>query len=147
MAGEGDIFSGAVAGGAAGSAIPGIGTAIGAGVGLLGGIFSYLGKQNQADAMRRQQAEELRRKKLQDAQVLGQATAAGAASGVEFDSSSLQGYLGTMKSEMGRQLAWQAAAGSDNASNVDTASMFGLITDLGSTLNGYAKDNRYWRGA
>jgi hypothetical protein len=42
MAGIGDILGGAVSGGAAGSAVPGVGTAIGAGIGLLGGISKYL---------------------------------------------------------------------------------------------------------
>jgi hypothetical protein len=126
--------------------IPGWGTAIGAGVGALAGVFSYLGKQGQADAMARQAAEELRRKKLQDEQVFGQATAGAAASGADFESSSLQGYLGEMKAEMLRQQEWQRRAGATNAGNVSTAGTFGLVSDLGSTLSSFAKDNNYWRG-
>lgn len=145
MAGEGDIFAGVGAGAAAGSVIPGWGTAIGAGLGLASGVFSYLGKQAQADAMRAQKEEELRRQKLKNEQVLGEATAAGAASGIEFDSASLQGYLGNMKAEMARQLEWSRRSGSTNAGNVDAASTFGLLTDIGGTFSNLAKDNRYWR--
>ena len=145
MPGAGDIFAGVAAGGAAGSVVPGIGTAVGAGVGLLSGIFSYLGSQEQARAMRRKAAEELRRKQLQDAQVLGQATAVGAASGVEFDSSSLQGYLGEMRAEMLRQQEWQRASGETNAGNVSQAGTIGLISNLGSTFSSFAKDNNHWR--
>lgn len=147
MAGEGDILSGTASGAATGSLFGPWGTAIGAGVGLLGGISKYLGSQAQADAMRAQKEEELRRKKLQDAQVLGQATAAGAASGIEFDSTSLQGYLGEMKAEMVRQQEWQRRAASTNAGNVSAAGAFGLVGDLGSTISSFAKDNNYWRGA
>lgn len=145
MAGEGDIFAGMLKGGAAGSVVPGWGTAIGAGVGLLGGVFSYLGKQSQAQAMRAQAEEELRRRKMADAQTLGQATAAGAASGIEFESGSLQNYLGSMRAEMQRQQEWQRRAGAANASNVSTAATLGLVTDFAGTLDSYARSNNYWR--
>jgi hypothetical protein len=141
----GDIGSGAATGAAAGSIIPGWGTVIGAGIGAVGGLFSFLGKQNQASAERARLEEELRRKKAQDAQLLGQATASGAASGVEFDSSSLQGYLGEMKAEMARQLEWQRKAGETNIDNGSTASGIGLFTDLAGTMNNLAKQNNYWK--
>lgn len=146
MAGEGDIFSGMLSGGAGGtSAMPGWGTAVGAGLGLVGGVFSYLGKQSQVAAMRAQAEEELRRRKMQDAQVLGQATAAGAASGVDFESTSLQSYLGSMQAEMKRQQEWQRKSAATNAGNMSTASTVGLFTDMGGTLSSFAKANNYWR--
>lgn len=146
MAGEGDILGGTASSAAAGSTFGPWGTAIGAGLGLASGIFKFMGSQAQADAMRAQRAEELRRKKLADAALLGEATAAGASSGVEFDSSSLQGYLGAMKAEMQRQQDWMARAGDTNAGNVSLAGTFGLLSDVGGTLSSYAKANNYWRG-
>jgi hypothetical protein len=148
MAGEANIFADVGGMAAAGSVVPGWGTVIGAGLGLASGLMKYFGGQAQADAMRRQAAEELRRKKLQDAQVFGQATAAGAASGVDFhESTGLQNYLGQMKAEMLRQQEYQRRAGATNASNVSTASSLGLFTDVGGTISNYAKQNSYWRGA
>jgi hypothetical protein len=147
MAGESDIFAGMGSGAAAGSVFGPWGTAVGAGVGLVGGLSKYFGGQATADAMRRQAAEELRRKKLQDAQVFGQATAAGAASGIDFqESTGLQSYLTEMQTEMRRQQEYMRRAGATNAGNVSSAAGFGLFTDLGSTLSSYAKDNNYWRG-
>lgn len=146
MAGEGDIFASVGAGAAAGSVVPGWGTAIGAGLGLASGVMKYFGGQAQADAMRAQAAEELRRKKLQDAQVFGEATAAGAASGIDFqESTGLQSYLGAMKAEMLRQQEFMRRAGATNASNVSSASGLNLFTDVGGTLSSYAKANNYWR--
>lgn len=139
------IFESTAQGAAAGSVVPGWGTAIGAGMGLLSGVFSYFGKEAQADAMRAQAEERARRQKLQDEQVLGKATAGAAASGVEFESGSLQTYLTEMQAEMQRQREWARAAASENAGNVDAAAGFGLATDVGGTLFGYAKDNNFWR--
>jgi hypothetical protein len=148
MAGESDIFAGVGSGAAAGSVFGPWGTAVGAGVGLVGGLSRYFGGNAQADAMRRQAAEELRRKKLQDAQVFGQTTAAGAASGIDFqESTGLQSYLTSMQAEMRRQQEFMRRSAATNASNVQTAAGFGLLTDLGGTLSNYAKDNAYWRGA
>lgn len=145
MAGEVDILGSAAAGAAAGSVVPGWGTAIGAGIGLATGLARYFSGQSQANAMREQEEEKLRRQRLQNAQVLGQAQAAGAASGVEYDSSSLQAYLTSMKSEMDRQLEFQRRAAKTNAGNVSTAAGIGLFTDLGQTFNQVAAMNNYWK--
>lgn len=142
----GDLFKGIAGPAAAGSAFGPWGTAIGAGVGLVGGLASFFGKQAQSDAMRAQMEEQLRRQKLEDERRLGMATAAGMSSGIEGDSGSLQGYLAAMKAEMERQRAWTRSAGLTNAGNVGKAAGWGLLTDIGSTFNSYAKDNNYWRG-
>ena len=146
MAGEGDIFQGIGSGAAAGSTFGPWGTAIGAGVGLAGGIFSWLGKRKQADALEAENREALRRRILQDQQVLGQATAAGAASGIEFDSTGLQTYLTSMRDEMKRQQEWQRRAGATNVSNMQYGANVGLFTDLGQTFSLFAKQNNYWKG-
>jgi hypothetical protein len=147
-----DLFvsagGGAASGAAAGTAVmPGWGTAIGAGLGALGGIFSWMGSQDQAAKMRAQAEEELRRKKAADEQRLGVATAAGMASGVEADSPSLQAYLSSMQAEMKRQQDWMRKAGAANAGAVSTAGDIGLFTNLGGTLFNYAKQNNWWKGA
>ncbi len=144
----GPVGGGAASGAAAGSALmPGWGTAVGAGLGALGGLFSWFGSQDQAARMRAQAAEELRRKKLADEQRLGAATAAAAASGVEFESPSMQIYLRAMKEEMARQQEYQRSAGAANAGAVGTAGDIGLFTNFGSTLFNYAKQNNWWMGA
>lgn len=145
MAGEGDIFSGAASGAAAGSSAGPWGAAIGAGIGLIGGVASFLGKQDQARQLARENEEALRRKKAQDAQVFGAATAAGAASGIEFESGSLQNYLGVMQAEMRRQQEWMRQAGAAGVSALRSSAGFGLATDAFGALNGYAKANNYWR--
>lgn len=146
MAGAGDIFASTGAGAAAGSVVPGWGTAIGAGLGLASGVIKYFGSQEQAAAMRRQAEEEARRQTLQNAQTYGGAVGTAGASGAELDSNSLQGYLGAMREEMKRQVEWARRAGSTNASNVASAGAFNLGTDIGGTLFNYAKANNYWRG-
>jgi len=133
------------AGAAAGSIVPGWGTAIGAGLGLVSGLAGYFGSQSRARSMRRETAEAVRRKYLADQEVLGRAKAAGAASGVEMGSGSLTAYLSTMENEMARQRAWMSRAGASNASNVSAAGTIGLFTDLGKSFMGVARDANYWQ--
>jgi hypothetical protein len=130
----------------AGSTLGPWGTAIGAGLGALGGLFSWFGSQDQAARMRAQAAEELRRKKLADEQRLGAATAAAAASGVEFESPSMQIYLRAMKEEMARQQEYQRSAGAANAGAVGAAGDIGLFTNFGSTLFNLGRANSWWLG-
>jgi precorrin-3B methylase len=106
-----------------------------------------MGSQEQARRMRQQTEEELRRKALADAMKVSGATAAGAASGVELDSPSLQVYLKAMRDEMTRQSDWIRKAGAANAGAVSTAGDIGLFTNLGGTLFNYAKQNNWWKGA
>lgn len=145
MAGELDILASVGGGAASGSVIPGWGTAIGAGIGLASGIAKYLGSRATSQAMVAQSAEELRRKKLRDASVLGETQAAGAASGVEYDSTSLQNYLTAMQTEMTRQQEYMRRSGATNAGNVAAAGGFGLVTDIASSMSTLAKQNNYWR--
>jgi hypothetical protein len=126
-------------------AIPGIGTAIGAGLGVLGGLFSFIGKNDQAAQLERENAEALRRRQAADAQRFGFAEAAVGSTGADFGSASLQTYLQSMKAEMQRQQQWMAQQGAANVGNLRDAAGFSLFTDLGGTLSQFAKQNNYWQ--
>lgn len=145
MAGESDILTGTASGAAAGSMFGPWGTAIGAGVGLLGGLSRYFGSQEQARRMRAQTDEQIRRMRAQQDQQLGLARAAGAASGIEFESPSLQLHLDNMSAEFQRQRDWLAKTGAQGSSDVSSAGTFGLISDLGGSLYGFGKANNWWR--
>jgi hypothetical protein len=106
-----------------------------------------MGSQEQAKRMRQQTEEELRRKALADAMKVSEATAAGAASGVQLESPSLQVYLKAMRDEMSRQSDWIRKTGGANAGAVSSAGDIGLFTNLGSTFLNYAKQNNWWKGA
>jgi hypothetical protein len=107
---------------------------------------SFLGRQEQARQMRRETDEEVRRFQRQADFRLGAARAAGAASGIEFESRSLQDYLGDMTSEFQRQAQWMRDAGYRKAAGVDQASTFGLVSDLGGSMFSFGAANNWWRG-
>lgn len=135
-------------GAAAGSIVPGWGTVAGAGLGLAAGLLNFAGGIAKSKAMRKEAAEALRRRKLHDAQVFGQATAAAAGGGVELqESASITNYLTQMKAEMKRQQDWMARAASTNASNVGAAAGWNLVTDLGKTAFNFAAQNNYFETA
>lgn len=108
------------------------------------GASWWLGEQ-QADQQRADSAEQLRRFRLQHQQVLGEATARGGASGIEFSSEGLQGYLSAMQTEFGRQEQWMRQAGERQADATETAAKFGFLTGAAGSFNQYGAANNWWR--
>ena len=115
------------------------------GMSALGAVSSYFGKQSQAERLRAQTEEQQRRMRLAQEQQLGYAQAAGAASGVELESTSLQQHLASMSAEFQRQREWAQKVGDQTASDISSAGTFGLISDLGGSLYGFGKANNWWR--
>ncbi len=118
---------------------------IGLGFSAVGAAASWWNRQEQARRQRDESEEVLRRTRAQHEQVLGEATAQGAASGVEFESGSLQQYLATMRDEFSRQEQWLARAGARQADATSTAANLGLLTDLGGAFFQYGRDSNWWK--
>ena len=110
-----------------------------------GTIASLLGGNKAANAIRERSREEARRFRLQADQVLGEARASAAASGTEFGSESLQKYLGDMALEFKRQEDWIRKHGRQEASAMQTSSLFSSLSGLGSSFFSLASSNNYWR--
>jgi hypothetical protein len=115
------------------------------GLGALGAASNFFGRKESARLMRGETDEEVRRFHEQGLQRIGQATAAGAASGVEFESKSTQDYLAKMTDEFRRQEQWMRDSGYRRADAVDTSSYLGLAGDLGSSMFQYGSANNWWR--
>ncbi len=113
--------------------------------GVIGGALGFFGAQAKSARIRAQTEEQLRRTKLQQEQQLGYAQAAGAASGVEYDSPSLQLHLASMSAEFQRQRDWLAKTGAQQAGDISSAGTAGLVGDLGGTLFSFGKANNWWR--
>jgi hypothetical protein len=113
---------------------------------MAGSLASYFGRQDQARLMRRETDEQVRRFEAGAEQRIGMARAAGAASGIEFESRSLQDHLGAMTEEFRRQAQWMREPGYRQARGTDQASTFGLIGDLGGAMLGFGAANNWWRG-
>lgn len=118
---------------------------IAAGVAVAGSVASYFGKRAQASRMRAETLEAVRRMKLEQGRVLGEGTAAGAASGIESDSASLRNYLDTMAAEFARERAWAQKNGLQSAADVQGAAGFGLASDFGSALFQFGGANNWWK--
>ncbi len=67
--------------------------------------------RDRARMQRAETDEAVRRFTAEGEKRLGMARAAGAASGVEFESGSLQTYLGEMAAELRRQVEWMRKSG------------------------------------
>lgn len=117
------------------------------GLGALSAGTSWFARQSEAKALRAQTEEQVRRMQARNAQTLGQGTAAGAASGVEFDSGSLQSHLSAMSEEFRRQEDLVRQAGMASADATSLAGSLGLVTDLGGALFKYGSDNNWFRTA
>jgi hypothetical protein len=115
------------------------------GLSAFGSLSKYYGSQEQAGRLRSQTEEQIRRMRLGQEQQLGQAAAAGAGSGVEFESASLQQHLGAMQAEFTRQRDWLAKTGGQQASDISSAGELGLIGDLGGSLFSFGQANNWWR--
>ncbi len=129
------------------------------GAGILGAGASFWGNLQQAGLLReaanlqRQTTdEEVRRFEAQKNQTIGTATAIGAASGVEFQSGSLQKYLSDMAEEFRKQTDWMKAAGYEKAANLErsadiatVAAPFKLFGDVGASLFRFGESQNWWQ--
>lgn len=115
------------------------------GISAVGAAASWWNRQEQARRQREETDEALRRLRAQHERVLGEATARGAASGVEFEGEGLQRYLASMRDEFARQETWLANAGASQAGATSTAADLGLFTDLGGALFRFGQDNAWWK--
>ncbi|SRR6266540_1166542 len=109
--------------------------------------YSWWRSRDQASQQRAETAESLRRFEEESKRRLSTARAAGAASGIEFESGSIQDSLAKMSAEFGRQAEWIRTAGDRKASSTEMAGNFGLVGDLGGALFGYGNANNWWRDA
>jgi hypothetical protein len=115
------------------------------GVSAAGAAASWWNRQQQADAQRDELEEALRRARAEKERVLGETRARGAASGVEFESASLQRYVGDMSAEFDRRIEWLRSSGMRAASLTGRAANMGLVTDLGGSLFQYGQSNNWWK--
>lgn len=115
------------------------------GVQVAGAGLSWWQRRQQADAMREETQETLRRFRAEGERRIGLTRTAAAASGFELGSGSLQTYLSDMETEFARQAGWIQRAGSRAAGASDNAANLGLFADLGGALMGYGRNNNWWR--
>lgn len=118
-----------------------------AGVGIAGSAASWWLGNKAVDAQRDTAMEEERRREKERAYVLGEAKARGAASGVEFESGSIQRYLADMTTEFGRQHQWAVDQADRGASIGKDANLLGAATGIGSSLFGYGKASNWFQSS
>lgn len=112
------------------------------GTGLLKGGFSLMAGSEAATRKRRAVEEASRRLRLDHERTLSTTRAVGAASGVAFESASLQTYLTTMTDEFRKQEDFTRKAGLDEASALQDAAGINLFSDtLGSLFSFGARNN------
>lgn len=121
----------------------------GAGLGVVGAFGSFFGKRDQAEELRRQAREQLRREQASNNQTLGTARVRAAAGsgggGLEFGSTSLQDWLTAMDQEFTRQEQWNFRVGMKQASALESSALWGLIGDLGGTMTQFGAANNWWK--
>lgn len=102
---------------------------------------------NQAERERKRNAfEAIRRMDREHAFTLGEARERGAASGFEFESESLQKYLGDMSNEFRRQHDFAVRAAKKGADLGELANGLQFATSLGSSLFQFGSANAWWQG-
>lgn len=112
--------------------------------GVLGAAFSFLSGDNKANLQRQQTDEQVRRFQDRNAQTQGQATAAGYASGTTGQGS-LSMYLNDMSTEFRRQSDWMRQAGYAQADATQSASTFGLASDIGGSLFKFGASQNWFK--
>lgn len=115
------------------------------GLGLAGAGASWWLGEKAADQQRADSAEQVRRFRAQHAQVLGETTARGAASGIEFESQGLQRYLSDMSTEFARQEEWMRRAGERQAAATSLGAKLGFLTGAAGSFNQFAAANNWWQ--
>lgn len=114
---------------------------IGVGSSILGAGLGF----EQADQMRAETAERIRRFGLFAKRTESEGEAAGNASGITSDSGSLTKYLGEMGKEFSRQMDWMQKAGDQNADATEMGAIFGAAGGLGSNLFQFGAANNWFR--
>jgi hypothetical protein len=129
------------------------------GGGLLGAGMAWW-QGNEASKLQRQQAdlqrqttdEQVRRATAGAEQQMGLGRAAAAASGLDFNSTSLQGYLSAMNTELRAQIDWTRQAGYAQADAMQrgadlssSANNWAAAGDIGSTLFKFGASNGWFR--
>jgi hypothetical protein len=112
--------------------------------GASSGYSWWLGREA-ASQQRADTREQLRRFRLEHQQVLGEARARGAASGIEFESQGLQTYLQTMEAEFARQEQWAYDAGMREAKGMERQAWWNLATGGAQMFQSYAQSQNWWR--
>jgi hypothetical protein len=107
--------------------------------------YSWWNSREQARQQRRETDEAVRRFEADAEKRLSGARAAGAASGIEFESSSLQTHLTVMRDELAREAAWMRENGATVSGATERAGDFQLVGDLGGALFSYGNANNWWR--
>lgn len=114
---------------------------IGIGSSILGGVLGF----GQADQMRKETEESIRRFKLIKDRTTSEADAMAGASGITSDSGSLTKYLADMHSEFGKEIDWMREAGNARADAMDMSSAFSSIGGIGSNLFSFGASNNWFR--
>lgn len=107
--------------------------------------MSFTAGLDAAAQKRRETAEAVRRLRIHNERVLGQAKLAGASSGVEYESASLQTYLTTMANEFRAEESWMMKAGLKGASAMEQAAGFGAVADIGSSIFQFGSANNWFQ--
>lgn len=116
-----------------------------AGLGVVGAFGSFFGKRSQAREMRRQTREQVRGLQAQNNTTLGTARVGAGGSGLEFESTSLQDWLGAMDAEFTRNEKELLRSGMKAASAVSSSAGWGLLGDLGGTMMQFGAANNWFR--
>jgi hypothetical protein len=121
--------------------------AVAAGAGIGGSVAQWWLGNQAVDAARDAALEEERRREKERDFVLGETRARAGASGIEFDSGSIQSYLADMTAEFARQHSWAVAQANRAASLGKTANTLGLASGIGSALFGYSKSTNWFQSS
>jgi sugar phosphate isomerase/epimerase len=117
------------------------------GVQVAGQVAGYFAGQDAERERRRAALEEVRRRDRERAYTLGLAKARGAASGVEYESGSLQASLADMAAEFERQSFSERRAARRGAELGEQANALGLATGLGNAFFQFASSNNWWQSS
>lgn len=115
------------------------------GIQAVGAGLSWWQSQEQARQMRRETIEGVRRLRRQQNETRGATMAAGAASGIDFESGSLQDYLRSMTQEFRREAEWMRSAGFRSASALGASANLRLGTDIIGAMYAYGSANKWWQ--
>lgn len=111
----------------------------------MGAVSSVAGGFAQADQMRATADEQLRRMRLENAEVVGKTAVGIGASGFDVTSNSLQTYLTLMTQEFRRQQDFFKSSSGRAADNVELAGILGGAASLGSAMNQYAAASKMFQ--
>jgi hypothetical protein len=114
---------------------------VGVGSSILGAAFGF----DQADAQRRETAEQVRRFSLLSSRTYSRAQAAGGASGMTADSGSLTKYLADMSSEFTKQIDWMHQAGNSRADATEFSALASGLSGFGQSIFKFGAANNWFQ--